>query len=67
VTITDDGLGLNAPPRRKSGAGMALGNLRERLQAQYGDEASLSLSDAQPGTVATLRLPIQATAQKASA
>jgi two-component sensor histidine kinase len=58
LTITDDGLGLNAPPRRKGGAGVALANLRERLQAQYGDEASLTLTDAHPGTVATLRLPI---------
>jgi two-component sensor histidine kinase len=67
VTVTDDGLGLGATPRRKSGAGMALANLRERLQAQYGDEASLSLSEARPGTVATLRLPIQPAAQKAAA
>ncbi len=67
VTITDDGLGLAAPPRRKGGAGMALGNLRERLQAQYGGAASLTLTDAHPGTVATLRLPIPTTAQKASA
>jgi LytS/YehU family sensor histidine kinase len=67
VTVTDNGLGLNAPPRRKGGAGMALANLRERLQAQYGDAASLTLADAQPGTVATLRLPIQATTQKAPA
>lgn len=67
VTITDDGLGLNAPPRRRSGAGMALNNLRERLQAQYGDEASLMLAEAHPGTVATLRLPVRAATQKASA
>jgi signal transduction histidine kinase len=67
VSITDNGLGLAAPPRRKGGAGMALNNLRERLQAQYGDAASLSLADAHPGTVATLRLPIEPTAQKAPA
>jgi signal transduction histidine kinase len=67
VTVTDDGLGLAAPPRRKGGAGMALANLRERLQAQYGDAASLSLAEAQAGTVATLRLPVQPTAQKAPA
>ena len=67
VSVADDGLGVHAPPRRKTGAGMALGNLRERLQAQYGDAASLTLADAQPGTVATLRLPIQTAPQKASA
>ncbi len=58
IEVADDGLGLDAPPRRKSGAGMALGNLRERLQAQYGDQASLALVATQPGTVATLRLPM---------
>ena len=59
IEVTDDGLGLHAPPRRKAGAGMALNNLRERLLAQYGSAASLTLADAQPGTVATLRLPFE--------
>ncbi len=67
VRIIDDGLGLNALPRRKSGTGMALSNLRERLLAQYGDEASLTLAEAHPGTVATLRLPIRPATHKASA
>jgi signal transduction histidine kinase len=69
-TVADDGLGLHAPPRRQSGAGMALNNLRERLLAHYGSEASLTLTDAQPGTLATLRLPMPATSpamQRASA
>ena len=59
IEVTDDGLGLHAPPRRKAGAGMALNNLRERLLAQYGSTASLTLTDAHPGTVATLRLPFK--------
>ena len=64
IEVADDGLGLSAPPRRKVGAGLALNNLRERLQAHYGDEASLTLTEAQPGTVATLRLPLPLTLQK---
>ncbi|MDE2368654.1 MAG: histidine kinase [Burkholderiales bacterium] len=59
VAVTDDGLGLAAPPRRKAGAGLALANLRERLHARYGREATLTLAAAAPGTVATLRLPIE--------
>ena len=57
IEVADDGLGLHAAPRRKTGAGLALNNLRERLLAQYDAEASLTLTEAQPGTVATLRLP----------
>jgi LytS/YehU family sensor histidine kinase len=67
LSITDNGLGLAAPPRRKGGAGIALGNLRERLLAHYGSAASLTLADAHPGTVATLRLPIHTAPQKAAA
>ncbi len=60
LEVTDDGLGLAAPPRRR-GAGMALANLRERLLARYGAAASLQLTGvaAGAGTVATLRLPLQ--------
>jgi signal transduction histidine kinase len=58
LEVADDGLGLGGPVRRR-GAGMALANLRERLLAKYGSQASLSLADAKPGTIATLRLPLQ--------
>jgi LytS/YehU family sensor histidine kinase len=65
--VADDGLGLDAPLRRtahgkgsgKGGAGVALANLRERLQARYGDGARLTLEAAHPGTVATLTLPLE--------
>ena len=58
LQVSDDGMGLAAPARRR-GAGMALNNLRERLLAQYGSRASLTLTAAAPGTVATLRLPFE--------
>jgi|CXWL01.1.fsa_nt_gi two-component sensor histidine kinase len=58
LEVADDGLGLVSPPRRR-GAGMALVNLRQRLLAQYGGGASLTLAGAHPGTVATLRLPFE--------
>jgi LytS/YehU family sensor histidine kinase len=60
VEVIDDGLGLAAPPRRR-GAGMALANLRERLEVRYGHAASLTLTGGSPGAVATLRLPLQNT------
>ena len=58
LQVSDDGLGLATPARRR-GAGMALNNLRERLLAQYGSQASLTLTPASPGMVATVRLPVQ--------
>jgi two-component sensor histidine kinase len=56
LEVADDGLGLDAPPRR-AGSGLALVNLRERLRTQYGERATLTLGHARPGTLATLRLP----------
>ena len=58
ITVADDGMGLDAPARR-GGAGMALANVRERLQTQWGSAASLTLVAAHPGTLATLRIPFQ--------
>lgn len=50
VRIADDGVGLDAPRRRmRPGAGMALANLRSRLQTQFGDDASLSLQGSGSG------------------
>ena len=61
LTVEDDGLGPDAPPRHAAGKpggnGMALDNIRQRLQALYGDAASLTIEPLQPGTRATLRLP----------
>ena len=57
LEVVDDGLGLQAP-RRRPGTGMALDNLRARLEARYGAQASMELADAQPGTRVTLRLPL---------
>ena len=59
LEVEDDGMGLGAPNRRLGGAGIALANLRERLGAQYGDAASLTLVDGNPGTRARLRLPFE--------
>jgi hypothetical protein len=60
IEVADDGLGQNAARQRRSrGAGVALDNLRERLAAQYGPAASLTLIDNQPGTRAVIRLPLQ--------
>ena len=65
VVIDDDGRGLDAPrraglpgrPGTGTGTGMALDNIRTRLQTRYGDAAMLQLTPLPVGTRATLRLP----------
>ena len=59
LEVLDDGMGQDAT-RRRPGAGMALANVRERLQTQYGSAASLTLSSANPGMRATIRMPYRA-------
>ncbi|WP_245643591.1 sensor histidine kinase [Roseateles chitosanitabidus] len=56
VEVRDDGVGPGAS--RRGGNGIALDNIRERLMAQYGDAASLSLEPADPGCLVTLRVPL---------
>ena len=43
------------------GHGIALANIRERLQARYGSAGSLSIEATHPGTRATLSLPLETT------
>jgi signal transduction histidine kinase len=61
LEVQDDGLGLNAPPRpgARRGNGLALNNIRERLQARFGPEARLELQTATPqGTLARITIPL---------
>ncbi|MBB4841565.1 two-component sensor histidine kinase [Paucibacter oligotrophus] len=63
ICVDDDGLGLEsgkAGARRKgrAGNGIALANIRSRLQTRYGEQASLSLQALPMGTRAVLRLPL---------
>ena len=58
VRVIDDGVGLDAPSKQlRPGAGMALANLRTRLQTQFGATASLVLQAREPGAEAVLALP----------
>jgi len=60
LTVRDDGLGLDAPRRSgRRGHGMALANIRARLQSRYGERASLQLQAAEPGTQALLEIPYE--------
>ncbi len=61
LTIADTGRGLETdPPSAASGVGIA--NVQRRLQALFGDGASLALTENAPrGLIATLTLPVPAT------
>lgn len=54
ITVLDDGVGLSAAHAR---SGLALDNIRARLQARYGSTAALTLATQAPGTRATMDLP----------
>ncbi|MEO3693142.1 sensor histidine kinase [Roseateles paludis] len=64
IDVLDDGRGLDAATRsRRRGNGVALANIRERLQNRWGPQASLVLSQRFPdhtpaGTCARLRVPL---------
>jgi hypothetical protein len=58
IEVADDGQGLDGP-RRRSGNGLALGNIRARLQARYGSSASLELLPRDGGgTRALIQFPL---------
>jgi hypothetical protein len=58
LTVRDTGAGLDAPG--VPGNGLALGNVRERLAALYGDAATLTLAPNTPhGAIAEIRMPLR--------
>ncbi len=62
LRVADDGVGFNASTKSTGGSGIGLANIRERLQAAYGGQASFTLSANTPsGVIAELNLPIAMT------
>ncbi len=56
ITVRDTGKGLGQTDT--AGSGLGLANIRERLQAIYGDRGQLSLEENEPrGVTATIRIP----------
>jgi signal transduction histidine kinase len=66
ICVSDDGVGLAAvKSSARTGAGVALQNLRERLGQSFDARARLQLAAAAPrGTCATLTLPITSAMQR---
>ncbi|MFT7773190.1 sensor histidine kinase [Roseateles sp.] len=58
IEVADDGQGLDGP-RRRAGNGVALDNIRARLQARFGPGASLELLPREGGgTRACIQIPL---------
>ena len=58
IEVADDGQGLQGP-RRRSGNGVALGNIRARLATRFGPGATLELLPRDGGgTLARLQIPL---------
>jgi signal transduction histidine kinase len=58
VSVVDTGVGLVATAAVETGSGLGLANISQRLQAIYGDAATLTLKENRPhGCAATLDLP----------
>jgi two-component sensor histidine kinase len=60
ITIEDDGMG-NAVVQRSSaaGSGLALENIRARLQTRYGENATMALETMPAGTRVSVQLPLE--------
>ncbi len=58
VTVSDDGNGLARQDETRPGYGIGLANVRERLEARFGKEASIVSGPAPGGYATHLRLPI---------
>ncbi len=60
IEVADDGVGLGTPSTARKGTGLGLTNVRARLQSQYGDKATLTVTPRnapETGTISTLRFP----------
>lgn len=58
VTVSDDGGAAEKSCETRLGYGIGLANVRERLEARFGDEASIVSGPSPEGYVTHLRLPI---------
>lgn len=59
LRVTDTGLGLDAAPALENSTHVGVDNIRDRLRALYGSQASFTLTPNQPsGVVAEIRIPL---------
>jgi LytS/YehU family sensor histidine kinase len=62
VIVADSGLGFGNGNGNTAGTGIGLNNIRERLQALFGDRAALVISaNAPTGAQVTIEVPLEST------
>ena len=63
IEVADDGVGMGNQPAsalRRSGSGIGMKNVQERLDVLYGDQASFSVvSNPGRGTLVTIEIPVE--------
>lgn len=64
VSVSDDGVGFDGASAGGSGVGLV--NIRRQLAVRYGDEARLTLEDADPGVCARITLPRLAAVERSA-
>ncbi|WP_404932163.1 hypothetical protein HF313_30740 [Massilia atriviolacea] len=63
IVVEDDGVGIGQA-RRGAGNGVALMNIRARLDTGFGARAALDIAALAQGTRATMRLPFRPQADR---
>ena len=58
ITVSDNGCGAAPDAKRRDGYGIGLANVRERLEARFGAEASIVSGPGREGYETQLRLPL---------
>ena len=58
ITVSDDGQRNGEPVRSRSGHGIGLANVRERLEARFGEQASIVSGPTSTGYATHIRIPL---------
>jgi hypothetical protein len=58
ITVEDDGKRNGETPRPRAGHGIGLANVRERLEARFGDQASIVSGPTSTGYATHIRIPL---------
>ncbi|RJY09555.1 sensor histidine kinase [Aurantiacibacter aquimixticola] len=67
ITVSDDGASAADRDDTRPGFGIGLGNVRQRLQARFGNEATVVSGHAERGFATHLRLPLRRMKERAAA
>jgi len=58
ITVSNDGKAPAAPEQASRGHGIGLANVRERLEARFGEQASIVSGPTGTGYATNIRIPL---------